>query len=88
MKQDQILKLTRLFNCSTSERFEILHNANLPSNLIYRINLEGPPSITSVTVERILVSYGDKNIEEKFWNHIESQPLPKFIQDYIDRGNV
>jgi hypothetical protein len=90
-------KLTQLFTCDVSTRFSILFAAELSSQFIYQINLEGPPLIAANAVAdafRRLHNVSDNQLgphgqamQDKFIAYIEAQPIPAFIQEYLDKGN-
>lgn len=80
------LKLKQLFTCDTSSRFDLLFQTELPSDFIYSLDLEGPPTSAARTVYLGLQRYQDKAVEEKFVAHIEALPVPSFIQQHLDKG--
>ena len=82
-----VLKLTQLFVCDTSSRFNLMFQAELPSQFIYNINLEGSPQQASMAVQNAFRRYSDSKLEEKLIAYVETQPIPGFIQEYLDKGN-
>ncbi len=98
LTDQQILKLTQLFTINTSARFAFMFRAELSSQFVYGIDLEGSPSraanavadgfrrLHSVSGDRKLGPH-DQAMQDKFVAYIDAQPIPVFIQEYLDKGN-